>query len=435
MNLPSIRRRLARALLLWALLSGLLLASAVWLAARHEVDELLDDTLHASAELIGGLLQHESFAELERRNAQLPGAANAERFAWQVLGAEGQVLLRSSGAPEDALRSSPSAGFSNVANWRLYGLALGREGRMLYVAQTRSERLEVQAEITLSAILAALAVGLMGQLWVRFKLRHELAPLQALSERLAAFEPADARASLGPAEREELRPVHAAIDELSCRLADRVANERAFAGHASHALRTPLAGIDAQLAVALLEAPAELRPRLQRAREAAQRLQHVVAALLGLFRSNTELQRRPIDVAELLARLPVQGLTVSVQEPAVLNADPDLLAAALLNLLDNARRYGATAVTVDVPAAGLLRLHDNGPGLAAERVTELQAALDAHNFDANTGLGLMLAERVASAHGGALRLVPAEQGFCIELALGGPAAEPQRKPPSRASLG
>ncbi len=420
MSLPSIRSRLARSLVLWSLLSGLLLASAVWLAARHEVNELLDDTLHASADLIGGLLQHEGFAELERRAAQVPAVANAERFAWQVLGAEGQVLLRSSGAPEAALRSSPSAGFSDVANWRLYGLALGREGRMLYVAQTRSERLEVQAEITLSAVLAALAVGLMGQLWVRFKIRHELAPLQALSERLAAFEPTDARASLGPAEREELRPVHAAIDQLSQRLAERVNNERAFAGHASHALRTPLAGIDAQLAVALLEAPAELRPRLQRAREAAQRLQHVVAALLGLFRSNTGLQRRSLDVAELLARLPIQGLKVSVQGTPTLNADPDLLAAALLNLLDNARRYGATVVTVNVPAAGLLRLHDDGPGLAPERLAELQEALNAHNFDANTGLGLMLAERVASAHGGAIRLVPVERGFCVELALGEP---------------
>ena len=420
MSLPSIRSRLARALVLWSLLSGLLLASAVWLAARHEVNELLDDTLQASAELIGGLLQHEGFAELERRSTKVPAAVHAERFAWQVLGAQGQVLLRSHGAPEAALRSSPGAGFSNAANWRLYGVALGREGRMLYVAQARSERLEAQAEITLSAVMAALAVGLMGQLWVRFKIRHELAPLQALSERLGAFEPTDARASLGPAEREELRPVHAAIDELSRRLAERVSNERAFAGHASHALRTPLAGMDAQLAVALLEAPAELRPRLQRAREAAQRLQHVVAALLGLFRSNTGLQRRSLDVAELLARLPIQGLTVSVQGTPTLNADPDLLAAALLNLLDNARRYGATAVTVELAATGLLRLHDDGPGLAPERLAELQAALDARNFDANTGLGLMLAERVASAHGGAVRLVPVERGFCVELALGEP---------------
>lgn len=419
MKLPSIRRRLARSLVVWFLLSGFFVASAVWLAARREADELLDDTLRASAELIGGLLLHEGQGMVESRSTKMPAASGAERFAWQVLNADGLVILRSNAAPAAALRTTPGAGFSDAPNWRLYGLALGQDGRMLYVAQTRDERLEAQAEITLSAVLSALAVGLMGQLWVRFKIRHELAPLQTLSERLAAFEPADARASLGPAEREELQPVHAAIDELSSRLAERASNERAFAGHASHALRTPLAGIDAQLAVALVEAPAELRPRLQRAREAAQRLQHVVAALLGLFRSNTGPQRRPLDLAELLARLPIQGLAVRVNGPAKLSADPDLLAAALLNLLDNARRYGATEVTVDVPAAGLLRLHDNGPGLTAARLAELQTALDARNYDSNTGLGLMLAERVATAHGGAVRLVPAERGFCVELALGG----------------
>ena len=421
MNLPSIRRRLARSMVVWFLLSGFVVASAVWLAARHEADELLDDTLRASAELIGGLLLHEGKGLVESRSATMPAASGAERFAWQVLNADGQVILRSNAAPAAALRTTPGAGFSNVRAWRLYGLALGQDGRMLYVAQTRDERLEAQTEITLSAVLAALAVGLMGQLWVRFKIRHELAPLQNLSERLAAFEPADARASLGPAEREELRPVHAAIDELGRRLGERLSNERAFVGHASHALRTPLAGIDAQLAVALLEAPQALRPRLERAREAAQRLQHVVAALLGLFRSNAGLQRRRLDLAELLARLPIHGLTVRVVGAATLNADPDLLTAALLNLLDNARRYGATAVTVDVPATGVLRLHDDGPGLAPQRLAELQAALDARNFDANTGLGLILAERVASAHGGTVRLVPAEQGFCVELALGEPA--------------
>ena len=351
MKLPSIRQRLARSLALWFFLSGFFVASAVWLAARHEVNELLDDTLRASAELIAGHLQMNALRPQELQNTPALALGHAERFAWQVLNAEGQVLLHSPAAPPAALPVlpvRPSAGFSNAADWRLYGMALGSDGRMLYVAQTRSERLEAQAEVTLSAVLAALAVSLLGQLWVHFKIRHELAPLQALSERLTYFEPADAGASLGAAEREELQPVHAAIDELSRRLAERLANERAFTGHASHALRTPLAGIDAQLAVALLEAPPELQPRLKRARVAAQRLQYVVAALLGLFRSNAALQRRPLDLTELLAHLPIQGLKVQVQGNAKLSADPDLLAAALLNLLDNSRRYGATAVTVVV---------------------------------------------------------------------------------------
>ncbi|MBK9362956.1 MAG: hypothetical protein IPM99_18555 [Rubrivivax sp.] len=60
--------------------------------------------------------------------------------------------------------------------------------------------------------------------------------------------------------------MHDAIEALGERLARRVANERAFGAHSAHALRTPLAGIDLQLAVAEREAPPALQPRLARAR-------------------------------------------------------------------------------------------------------------------------------------------------------------------------
>ena len=79
-----------------------------------------------------------------------------------------------------------------------------------------------------------------------------------------------------------------------------MAHERAFTAHAAHALRTPLAGMDAQLAVALREAPLALQPRLQRVREASGRLQRVLAALLTLFRSDLALHRAPLDLPALI---------------------------------------------------------------------------------------------------------------------------------------
>ena len=67
-----------------------------------------------------------------------------------------------------------------------------------------------------------------------------------------------------------------------------------------------------------------MQPRLQRVRDASGRLQRVVAALLALFRSGVELQRQPVDLALLLARLPAVGLQVEVPDGAWLAADPDL---------------------------------------------------------------------------------------------------------------
>jgi K+-sensing histidine kinase KdpD len=99
------------------------------------------------------------------------------------------------------------------------------------------------------------------------------------------------------------------------------------------------------------------------------------------------------------------------------HADADLLAAALLNLLDNAQRHGATRVQVSTPAPDTLRLHDNGPGVDDTRRQALGSALAAQDYDAVPGLGLTLSDLVARAHGGMLSLPPVPTGFAVELQL------------------
>ena len=420
---PSIRSRLANALVAWAVVWGLAVGAAVWLAATREVDELLDDGLRSSAELMAAFTINAQAVPTVRTIGPAPAAAGGagERFAWQVVTRDGSVALRSSLAPATPWLATPTAGLSDTSRWRLFGLALAADGRMLYTAQSREQRQEARAEAALSAVLAALAMGLLGHLWLRSRVRRELEPLQTLSDRLqrldfdAAVDSGDRR--LGPAERRELQPVHQAMDALMARLAARMATERAFSAHAAHALRTPLAGIDAQLAVALRECPPALGPRLQRVRDAAARLQGVVAALLGLFRTGSPPARAPVDVARLLARLPVAGLQVQVHTDTTVLADADLLTAALLNLLDNALRHGAHRVVVRATAAGTLRLDDDGPGVPPQRRQQLQRALDAQAYDGVTGLGLMLADRVARAHGGRLWLPAADRGFAVEIDL------------------
>ena len=421
--MPSIRSRLANALVAWAVVWGLAVGAAVWLAATREVDELLDDGLRSSAELMAAFTINAQALPTVGMIGPAPAVAGGagERFAWQVVTRDGSVALRSSLAPATPWLATPTAGLSDTSRWRLFGLALAADGRMLYTAQSREQRQEARAEAALSAVLAALAMGLLGHLWLRSRVRRELEPLQTLSDRLqrldfdAAVDSGDRR--LGPAERRELQPVHQAMDALMARLAARMATERAFSAHAAHALRTPLAGIDAQLAVALRECPPALGPRLQRVRDAAARLQGVVAALLGLFRTGSPPARAPVDVARLLARLPVAGLQVQVDSDATVLADADLLAAALLNLLDNALRHGAHRVVVRATAAGTLRLDDDGPGVPPQRRQQLQRALDAQAYDGVTGLGLMLADRVARAHGGRLWLPAADRGFAVEIDL------------------
>jgi signal transduction histidine kinase len=419
---PSIRSRLANALLFWSLMWSLGVTLAVGLASQHELDELLDETLQSTAAVFAQAMASSAGAAAPGP-AVVPMSGDAQ-FAWQLVAADGRVLRRSDNAPAASLLRAATAGFSKTADWRVHGSALpsaeGSDARMLYVAHRLAERREAQFEAVLSAALAALSIGLLGHLWLRARVRQEMLPLEHLSQRLAHFNPLDPAQALGTAERAELVPVHNALVELGQRLAQRVAQERRVAAHAAHALRTPLAGMDAQLAVALRESTPEAQPRLQRVREASVRLQRVVRSLLDLFRIGGEVRRQRVNVKALLAHLPLPGLEVLVDERVHVDADPDLLAAALLNLLDNAQRHGARRATLTVPAPGRLLLRDDGPGAELHRLALLRAALATQSYEGQTGLGLMLADLVARAHGGHLRLPQppdAGGGFLAELVL------------------
>ncbi len=419
--LPTIRSRLTGLLVAVALAWGLGVSAAVWLAVTSEVDELLDETLQAAAPVLGRLLSLADGADLTEAAAAIgEGAGQHEHFAWQLVG-PGGLLLRSARAPAQPWLPLPVTGFADAAaGWRVYALPLADGRRTLYVAQTRDERREAAAEIAWAAVWSALAIALLSAWWLQRRVRRELQPLDDLALALARYEPLPPATALAAPTRRELQPVHDAIEALGERLARRVANERAFSAHSAHALRTPLAGIDLQLAVAEREAPPALQPRLARAREAVTRLTRVVAALLALFRSGAELQRRPIHLASLLARLPHEPLQLQVGADDVVDADEDLLSAALINLLDNAVRHGAGTLQVTWQARdGLqrLRLHDDGRGAPPERRAELALALADQAYEGRMGLGLMLADLVARAHGGELTLPEVAQGFAAELSL------------------
>ncbi len=419
----SIRRRVSNTLLAWALLWGVALALAGTWAVRHEMSEMQDDTLRSTAEALAGTLgavDLQALAPEPASSVPLPEGDPELSVVWQVLPREGGLMpLRASrGAPAGPLMPTPAAGFATVQGWRVYAEPLPQQAAWLLVAQSRGERAEAQREVTTTVLLVTVVMALASLVWLRWRMRLELAPLEQLSQRLAGHDPLAAGTTLGPAARSELAPVHAAIDALAHRLAVRLAQEQAFSAHAAHALRTPLAGIDAQLAVALREAALPLQPRLQRVRAAAVRLQRVVTALLSLFRSGVDLQREPLELGELVARMPVEGLQVQVEPGEPVRADADLLTAALLNLLDNAARHGARQVRISTPRAQCLRVQDDGPGVPPTQLQALRDALAQERPERPVGLGLVLAQLVARAHGGGLHLPGDCAGFVVELDLG-----------------
>ena len=428
---PSLRRRLSSTVIGAALLWSIVLAAVLTVAVRRAVDELLDNTLQESAEILYGLISHQGHRTELGRGGALPAPPHDEHLVWQVVDRAGQVIWRSHRAPDAALLSTPSLGLANsVDGWRVFGIALtadgSRQGDMLYVAQVTHVRQAAKWQAVGASAGLTLLVGVLSAWWLQRRVSRELQPLAELSQAVAAFDPLNAApaptpAAL-PATLDELEPMREAVLDLGERLAQRVASERAFAAHAAHALRTPLAGLMAQLAVAEVKSSPEALPHLRRMGTALDQLRSVVTALLTLFRAEQATVRpRTMRVAEFAAHLPFDTPTIDVDVDGQLRADPDLLSAALINLVDNAQKHGAGHVVFSLDATSIstddwaLRVTDDGRGMPDSERQRCQDALDAQRYDQIGGLGLMLADLIARAHGGRLQLQPAAQGFALVL--------------------
>lgn len=435
-GLPSIRRRLLLTQALVSALFSALTAVMVWIVTGHEMEELMDLELKRSAEVIRRVVA-EVPLDAWAGFGLATSAVSTSELAWQLVnpGADAPPLARSPQAPAEALTRQPSAEPVESADghWRYIAVALQETqsdpAPLLVVAHSTSERNEGQRKAVGLTVLIAMGLGLLAAMLLAWRIRRELQPLERLSDRLRHFDPLAPPPASDLAQRRELQPIQDALGELGQRLAQRLRRERAFSAHAAHALRTPVAGLDAQLAIALKEAPETLRPRLARARDATGRLSRVMQALLALFRSGMEPQRQTVRLSDCVGPLAPAGLALQCEGEPTISADPDLLTAALLNLIDNAQKHGASHLTFTAQRDAThhtLTLQDDGQGCPPERLAALRQALE-HAGDgsphthspvetqAAPGLGLVLADLVARAHGGRLHLPDTARGFSVAL--------------------
>lgn len=175
----------------------------------------------------------------------------------------------------------------------------------------------------------------------------------------------------------------------------------------SHDLRTPLTTIlTASAAVGSPSLSTEERAELgESIGEQARRLSHLVDQLLDLSRleTGTAPPRRDWTSMEELVRDAVDevgdadrfALSVDRDVP-LLEIDAAQLERALVNLLENARRYsGGQVVKVRVGAIGnrmMIRIVDRGPGIPHSELPRIfEPFYSSHRDGAHTGAGLGLA--------------------------------------------
>lgn len=240
-----------------------------------------------------------------------------------------------------------------------------------------------------------------------------------------------------------------------------------FISGVSHELRTPLAQIRM---FAELQEAGKLRSDEDRARaisvihRESRRLTHLVDNILRFSRLRQAIAkqflREKIDVARAVADLiegfvplaEARGMTIATRiEPGLeIVANADALNQMLLNLLDNAVKYGPRGQTIDLDAVrsgdmAVFRVRDHGPGIPTadrRRIWDAYYRLgrDRDSAAPGTGIGLAVVAQLADMHSGSVEVLDAPGGgsiFTIRLpAAPATAPEPAATPrPSPQEVG
>nr|MEC9417899.1 HAMP domain-containing sensor histidine kinase [Pseudomonadota bacterium] len=211
----------------------------------------------------------------------------------------------------------------------------------------------------------------------------------------------------------------------------------------AHDLKTPLTRLQTRIENALREAKGEegYRSALEATLEESDQLLRIFNALLRIARVEsmapasvmepTDLNKLVAEVAELYEPLVEdEGGKLEADLPEGLKADcnRDLISQVLVNLIENALKYGRPETGDLLIRLGgraedgriVLSVTDNGPGIPEkdqDRVKERFVRLEESRSEPGTGLGLSLVKAVARLHGGDLRFMNEDPGLSARIDL------------------
>ena len=225
------------------------------------------------------------------------------------------------------------------------------------------------------------------------------------------------------------------FDAMAMRVEELVDAQRRLLSDVSHELNSPIARLRVALELARQRAGEDASAPLDRIEREAERLGVLVSEILTLSRleSDAAIERAPLDLdavldevardADFEAQATGRRVEVRRTEPIRFEGDEEILRRAIENVARNAVRFApeGTAVELELTRADdqiVIRVRDHGRGVPDEHLRAIFEPLhrvqpDRDRKTGGAGLGLAIAERAVSRHGGTIEAANASDGGLV----------------------
>ncbi|MFR9774983.1 sensor histidine kinase [Micromonospora sp. MS34] len=324
------------------------------------------------------------------------------------------------------------------------------DGRTLDAGQWQRQLVDAASrELLVKGLVALLAISVVGVAGAYVVAGRALRPLHQVTATARRLGEAtlDQRIGWSGAD-DEVAELAETFDAMLDRIAGAFEAQKRFVANASHELRTPLAVMRTEIDVTLSDDEADIAEYRRMAtvvREASERANGLVDALLVLARSEAQTGRRLARRAEFdLAVGTANALSAMAREveriglrvhtslrPAPVVGDPGLLDRLAGNLVENAVRYNhfQGRLWVRTGADGersWLVVGNTGFEVAQADVPGLfepfRRGGQERTGARGSGLGLSIVRAVCDAHGGTVKVV-AQPGGGLEVTVTLPSAD------------
>ncbi len=396
------------------------LCAVVWIGfgSRSELEHVLDTRLQEAARMVHSMVASGNVSASSTLPA-LDDGAYERQLSCQIWSLDGQLVARSSGAPDQSLAEDREGYADRTVGgevWRVYTIVDHVKGVRVAVGDRIGLRDRLVRDIIAGLIGPALLIApILGAL-IWLALAHGLSPLKAVTDEIAMRDGEDMRPISPRDAPEEILPLTTALNDLFAKVEAARRHEREITAFAAHELRTPLAGLKTQAQVALATPDGPGRERaLRYIITSVDRTSRIVRQLLTLAALEAAAPA-PADtrfnVGEVLRE--IVGSTVKPDPVSVdiddaidhlnMRGDPESLKLVLRNLHENAIEHmpGGGRITWNaLPQAHGIAIEDQGSGIDEDELPRMTERFfrGRNRSVSGTGLGLTIAAMAAERLG------------------------------------